>query len=541
MRLAGPAVTRLAVGAALAGALVLLDGAGAAAPSSTGAAGPADWPVYHHDAGGTGVDGSGARFGPARPAWTSPTLDGALFGEPLVLGTTVFVATEDDTVYALRASDGSVVWSTHLGTPVPAGSLPCGDIEPTVGITGTPVVDPARGEIFAVADAENDGRPSHILVGLNLATGAVELRQPVDPAGVDTAALLQRTALTLQGGRVVFGYGGNYGDCSSYHGWVYAVPEAGGTPSTFAIDGGAGQREGAVWMGGAAPVVDGSGDIWVAVGNGSADTAGAAYDKSDSVLELSPSLTLLQFFAPADWASDNANDRDLGSTAPALLASGFVVQAGKSETAYLLRGSHLGGIGGQLDEIPAICSDDVSGGAAIVGDVVYLPCLTGVVAVRVTGAPPGLERLWQTPSGSGGPPIVAGGLVWTIDQHGTLFALDPGSGAVTQQFSLGAEANHFPTPSVGDGMVLAPSADQVHAFAGQGVPGASTTTSSIPTTTAAPRAPGTAAPTSAPTEHPASGGTPGWVVPVIVVAVVVLIAGVGLRWSHRRGRPRPGR
>ncbi len=537
MGLAGTAVTKLAAGAALAGVLVLLGAGGSAAPSTTGAAaGPADWPVYHHDVGGTGVDESGARFTPARPAWTSPILDGAIFGEPLVLGATVFVATENDTVYALRASDGSVVWSTHLGTPVPAGSLPCGDIEPTVGITGTPVVDPARGEIFAVADEENGGSPSHVLVGLDLTTGAVELRQPVDPVGADTAALLQRTALTLQGGRVVFGYGGNYGDCSSYHGWVYAVPETGGTPRTFAIDGGAGQREGAVWMGGAAPVVDQSGDIWVAVGNGSVDTAGSTYDNSDSVLELSPSLALLQFFAPADWASDNANDRDLGSTAPALLASGLVVQAGKSQTAYLLQGSHLGGIGGQLDELPAICNDDVSGGVAIVGDDVYLPCLTGVVAVRVTASPPGLERLWQTPSGSGGPPIVAGGLVWTIDRQGTLFALDPGSGAVTQQFALGAEANHFPSPSVGDGLLLAPSADQVHAFAGQGVPGTTTTTSSGTTTTTT-HGHRTATASTATPEHPGAGGTPGWVVPVVVVAVVLVVAGAGLFWRRRRRAP----
>ena len=59
----------------------------------------------------------------------------------------VFVATENDTVYALSASTGAVVWSTHLGTPVPSGSLPCGDITPTVGITGTPVIDPSRAEI----------------------------------------------------------------------------------------------------------------------------------------------------------------------------------------------------------------------------------------------------------------------------------------------------------------------------------------------------------------------------------------------------------
>ena len=57
-------------------------------------------------------------------------------------------------------------WSTHVGTPVPSGSLPCGDISPTVGITGTPVIDETRGEIFVVADELVNGSPAHELVGL---------------------------------------------------------------------------------------------------------------------------------------------------------------------------------------------------------------------------------------------------------------------------------------------------------------------------------------------------------------------------------------
>ncbi len=64
----------------------------------------------------------------------------------------------------------------------------------------------------------------------------------------------------------------------------------------------------------------------------------------------------------------------------------------------------------------------------------------------------------------GGPPIVAAGLVWTIGQNGTLYGLDPATGKVRQQASIGAVANHFPTPSVGDGLLLAPAANQVVAF-----------------------------------------------------------------------------
>ena len=210
--------------------------------------------MYHGNALGTGADTSGVTFNPPDPAWTSAHLDGQVYGEPLEATGRVFVATENDTIYALAADSGAVLWSTHLGTPVPSGDLPCGDISPTVGITGTPVVDAARGEIFAVADELAGGAPAHVLVGLNLYTGASLLTQPVNPPGQGAAAILQRTGLNLSNGNVVFGYGGNDGDCSTYSGWVVSVPEGGGTAGYYqAVPIG---HDGAVWMGGAAPEVD---------------------------------------------------------------------------------------------------------------------------------------------------------------------------------------------------------------------------------------------------------------------------------------------
>ena len=235
---------------------------------------------------------------------------------------------------------------------------------------------------------------------------------------------------------------------------------------TFEVDAGAGQLKGAIWMGGAAPLVDSDGNVWVASGNGSV-TSGTVYDNSDSVLKLSPTLQLLRFFAPSDWQSDNAGDHDLGSAAPALLDHGLVLQAGKSQTAYLLT-RPLGGIGSQKAQLSPFCGGDVDGGNAFVGTVVYSPCRSGVEAVRVSASPPSVSEIWQTPSGSGGPPIVASNSVWTISQAGELFALDPSTGTVQQQFSIGSVANHFPTPSVGDHLLLAPATDRVFAFAGPG-------------------------------------------------------------------------
>jgi len=442
-----------------------------AAPGPDTAPATSSWTVYHQDAEGTGVDQSGVTFSPADPAWTSPVLDGQLYGEPLEYAGRVYAATENDTVYALAADTGAVLWSEHLGTPVPASDLPCGDIGPTVGITGTPVIDAHRGEIFVVADEVVAGQVTHVLYGLNIYSGGVVLSQAVDPTGggYSAAAQLQRTGLNLDNGSVVFGMGGNDGDCAFYHGWVISVPEGGGTPKNWEVDSGPGETQGAVWMGGAAPEVDAGGNVWFAAGNGSVNRAGGPYDDSDSVTELSPGMTLEQIFAPSTWYSDNGSDFDLGSSPPALLGDGQVVQIGKSHVGYLLDGSHLGGIGGQVSEVSGICNADNDGGEAVVGTTVYEPCQAGLEAVQASSN--SLSVLWHSSSGASAPPIVAGGLVWAIGGS-TLLAINPSTGASVQQLSLGSEANHFPTPSVGDGLLLAPSADQVHAFTGSaGRPG----------------------------------------------------------------------
>jgi outer membrane protein assembly factor BamB len=499
--------------------------------ATTTAAVPTSWTVYHGDAAGSGYAPSVTAVDTDSPAWSSPALDGSLYGEPLVSSGYVYVATENDTVYELSASNGAVVWSTHIASPVPASSLPCGDISPTVGITGTPVIDQAKHEIFVVADELVSGKPSHVLVGLNTASGARELTQNIDPSGADPAALLQRTGLTLDAGQVIFGMGGNYGDCSTYRGTVVSVNEAGGTPAYFTVDSAANEDQGSIWMGGAAPAVDGNGNIWVSTGNGSVHSAGQPYDDSDSALELSSSLQLLQYFAPSTWAQNNAEDLDM-SMAPSLLSNGQVLLAGKSRIVYLLDGAHLGGIGGQVASLGSACSDDIDGGSAVVGTTVYVPCVSGPVAVDVTAS--GLSLEWRATVG-GGPPIVAAGLVWTIGQNGVLYGLDPSTGLVKQQAPIGTPANHFPTPGIGDGLLLASSAAHVIAFSASSPSAATTSTT---TTTVAP-------PSTVPSNHPKpqvrsskSGGFPPGAIAGIAVGALVVIAGafVLLRRRRRHGR-----
>ena len=292
-------------------------------------------------------------------------------------------------------------------------------------------------------------------------------------------------------------------------------------------------------MGGGAPAIDSTGNIWVSAGNGSVTSTSHAYDNSDSVLELSPSLTLLQYFAPTSWASDNSADKDFSST-PALLSDGQVVIAGKSRIVYLLNGAHLGGIGGQEAAISSGCGDDIDGGMAVSGTTVYLPCLTGVEALQTTASPAAEHIAWSSGVG-GGPPIVAAGEVWTIGQNGVLYGLNPTTGKVQQSATVGRPANHFPTPGIGAGLLVVATANTVVAFTASTsattAPTPTTTTTTSTTTSSTPPVHATSTtPTTRPHGGGSAGGLPGWGIAAIVFGALVVGGGTAAGVTRRMRR-----
>src|SRR5215211_1634510 len=117
----------------------------------TVAAADDDWPTYHHSADRAGSAAVGATFSDVVATWSSGALDGSVYAEPLYVGGRVLVATENNTVYAFDAVNGAPIWQTHLADPVAASELPCGNIRPIVGITGTPVIDTTSGLLWAAA------------------------------------------------------------------------------------------------------------------------------------------------------------------------------------------------------------------------------------------------------------------------------------------------------------------------------------------------------------------------------------------------------
>lgn len=408
-----------------------------------GLADGADVGQYHGDARHTGAYQGVATPTSLAVGWNRE-LDGAVYAQPLVVGGLAIVATENDTVYGLDAGTGAIRWQTHVGTPQQASALPCGNIRPTVGITGTPVYVASTGRIYFVAE---EAGPKHELIAVDARTGAVALRQNVDlgAAGTKPDAMQQRSALTTANGRVYLTFGGRDGDCGTYRGQVIGVPLAGGTPVSYTVPT---AREAGAWnaMG---PAVDAAGDIFVSVGNGAAgedpEHKDDPYDHSDAVLKLSPTLQLLDFFAPANWRTQNAGDVDLGSTGPTLLADGLLLAIGKSPTVYVTRQAALGGIGGQLSAT-GVCAG--YGGTAQAGATVYLPCTDGVRAVTVSGTGTVSTR-WHAAEAVNGSPALGGGAVWVLDKSSsTLHALAAATGKDLASVRLPAPVTRFATPAL---------------------------------------------------------------------------------------------
>jgi polyvinyl alcohol dehydrogenase (cytochrome) len=404
-----------------------------------------NWPEFDGNAARTGIAVGVPTAGALTTAWTAQ-LDGAVYGQPLVVGNEVIAATENDSIYAINRSTGKTIWRAHLGTPVPQQDLNgCGDIFP-LGITGTPIYDAGNGLVYAVAEITGY---HHMLVALDAATGAVKLHRYLDnqTASNQPAYNQQRPGLTIDDGRVYASFGGLFGDCGAYQGSVVSAPLTGDGPLTSWHT--PTSREGAIW-GTGGPVVGPNGDLWVAIGNGAAES-GDPYDGSDSVTELSPNLQRVAFFAPSTWAADNATDLDLGSTQPVLAAGNTVFIMGKRGVGYLLSATHLGGIGGQLAE-QSIC--DTKGAAAVSGSIVYEPCQDGgMAAIEVSAAKKTIKVLWRGPSDGNGSPVVGGGAVWVTaysdaDGPGTLYELNQGTGAVAHQITISQGLPHFSSLSL---------------------------------------------------------------------------------------------
>jgi outer membrane protein assembly factor BamB len=410
--------------------------------------GGASWPTYAGNNARTGVDTTSPPLNSPHRIWAK-TLDGALYAQPLSVGSRVYAATENNTVYALNAGNGHVAWKRHLGAPVDGSTLPCGNIDPT-GITGTPAI--SGDTLFVVAFLSGY---RHVLFGLRLKGGKVRLKRNIDAPGSDPHVHQERSAMSIANGRVYVPFGGLAGDCGDYKGRVVSVKTQGKARKkafTVPVHG-----QGAIWAPSGA-AVNSAGDLFVATGNGDA-TSG--FDEGNSVIRISPKLKQLDFYRASNAAQLNQTDSDLGSVGPTLIARNRLFVIGKEGLGLILNADHLGGTGGQLFS-QQVCSSGAFGGLAFQAPLVFIPCSDGLRAVRINGD--SFSTAWKAGTGAGAP-ILAGGAVWTVDGQ-TLHAYAPATGAGIATFDLGTQTTHFPSPAAGGGRLFAPAGSQIVAFAG---------------------------------------------------------------------------
>jgi hypothetical protein len=334
----------------------------------------------------------------------SCSVDGAIYAQPLwvanlsiagVVHNVVFVATEHDSLYAFDAdtSPCQLLWQVSLidaghgagtgETTVPSASSGnlvgqgFGDVSPEIGITGTPVIDPANGILYVVAKSVDSTKTIFYqrLHALDLASGSERAGSPVSIAAsyqadngtavnFSTRQQNQRTALTLTGGSVYMGWG-SHEDKSPWYGWIMGYSYSSNPPAGFTqqavLNVTPNTAEGGIWMAGGAPSVDSGGHLYVITGNGPFDgaaTSGATDDFGDSFLQLKPGagqqhLGVSSFFTPTDQQNLNNKDLDFGSGGSALVLnlSGsaspqhVVVGGGKDGALYVLNGDQMGGSG----------------------------------------------------------------------------------------------------------------------------------------------------------------------------------------------------
>jgi outer membrane protein assembly factor BamB len=397
----------------------------------------------------TTFGGSNSRAGIAPGAPAHPklrrrfakALDGQVYAQPLIANGRIYVATENNTVYAFTAG-GRKLWQRHLGEPVPGGELPCGNIDPS-GITGAPVI--TGGRIYVVAFQHSGLR--HMLYGLRLGNGHIAVRANVDPPNPEVHQ--ERGALLAANGRIYIPYGGLFGDCGPYHGYVISTTTAGRRRITYKNP----APLAGIWA--PAGISRQSGTLLVTTGNG----GGNSFGFSNSVIRLSLGLRRQAYWAPKDWRSLSAGDVDESSLAPLPVSGGRVFQIGKDGVGYLL-GHGLGGIGGELFRQP-ICGGGAYGADAFRAPLVILQCGGASYALRIAG-----DRFtvaWHNSAG-GMVPVIAGDSVFAINRGGTLVQMRMSNGSQVTSTTVGGGATSFPQPAAAGNTLVAPAGRGIVVF-----------------------------------------------------------------------------
>jgi hypothetical protein len=211
----------------------------------------------------------------------------------------VYVATENDTIFAIDADTGAELFRSNLGPAVPKDQLPCPDMGPQIGITGTPAIDLVTDTFYVAAKTFSSGSTFFHMHAIDLASGKEKDGSPVlitstlpgtgtgkRNGAVTFAAVpqLQRPGLVLTNGQVIIAFGW-LRDRGAFHGWVVAY-DASSLKRTGVFLTTPNGSHGGNWQAGGTPVVDPQGNLCVITGDGEFDAYDGGADYGDTFLKL---------------------------------------------------------------------------------------------------------------------------------------------------------------------------------------------------------------------------------------------------------------
>jgi hypothetical protein len=501
--------------------------------------GGTDVVTYHNDVARTGQNLNEPTLAPAKVNVSAFgklgvfAVDGKVDAQPLHLAAVtipgngtrdvLYVATEHDSVYAMDAITGAVLWQTSLlgAGETTSDTRSCSQVVPEIGITSTPVIDRSRGAngvIYVVAMSKNaSGAYFQRLHALDAVLGTelfggpqtVQASSPGSGANSSNGSVVfdpkqyeERAGLLLINGQIVTTWT-SHCDIDPYTGWIIAF-DAGTLARTSVLNVTPNGSRGGIWMSGAGPAADAQGNVFLLDGNGTFDTTltssgfPSAGDFGNAFLKIATAggLSVADYFATFDTVSASSADTDLGSGGAMVLpdladATGrtrhLAVGAGKDSHLYVVDRDAMGkwnassnqnyqdiagALGGSVFSMPAYFNNTVYYGAS--GSTLRAFSVTSArvssAAVSASAASFGFPGTTPSISASGS----ANGIVWAVENGNpaVLHAYDAGdlshelynsSQAPSSRDAFGA-GNKFITPTIANGRVYVGTTNGVGVF-----------------------------------------------------------------------------
>jgi hypothetical protein len=361
---------------------------------------PFTMPTYHNDNFRTGWNLNEKILTPSAvqsgfALLKSVALDEQVDAQPLIMWNTditgfhpvVYVVTENNTLYAINGNSGAILQTRNFGPPVPL-PLGCGNNSKNVGVSSTPVIDPAAGTMYVMVYTLSGSTPIYQVHAVDLST----LQDKVPAVTVTASHALsdgktiftfnaayqrQRAALLLANGQLYAAYqrqraalllanGQLYAAFASFcdfrvdvsRGWVlgWSADTLAALPANYLNDTQVSDAGSfflsSIWMSGYGPATDWLGNLYFVTGNSDANapTYDGVHNIQESVVKLSPDLkTVLSVFTPSNFFPLDQSDLDFGSGGALVLPPLFTLPqqlaaaAGKDGRLFLMNQLSLGG------------------------------------------------------------------------------------------------------------------------------------------------------------------------------------------------------